>query len=211
MLDSGRINQKLQTRKALLRAAQVLTAQNKPVTIVEAAKQAGVSTATAYRYFNDPDAMRLEAIVETDLGAAGDFMTELEKLYTTMTDIADRVVAAHELMIRFIREYEQSYRLFLAKGHQSVVSDTRETKVAPRGGRRRPMIELALDPVKKQLTKDQWDDAVIGISIASGPEPFFVLKDIFGKSDAENDRISAMNLRVLVKTLVTDKLKPAKS
>jgi AcrR family transcriptional regulator len=206
VLDSGRINQKLQTRKALLRAAQDLTAQDKPVTIVAAAKQAGVSTATAYRYFNDPDAMRLEAIVETDLGTAGDFMHELEEIYADMTDLTDRVIAAHRLMIRFIREYEQSYRLFLAKGHQSVVSDTRDTKVAPRGGRRQPMMELALESVKDRLSEDDWNDAIIGICVASGPEPYFVLKDIFGKDDAENDRISEMNLKMLVQTLVTDKL-----
>lgn len=206
MLDSGRINQKLQTRKAILRAAQELTAQNQPVTIVSAAKRAGVSTATAYRYFNDPDAMRLEALVETDLGAAGDFMTDLEEIYADMTDLAERVIAAHRLMIRFISDHENSYRLFLAKGHQSVVSDTRETKVAPRGGRRRPMIEFALEPAKDQLTEEQWQDAVIGISIASGPEPYFVLKDIFGKTGKENDRIAETNLRMLVKTLVTDNL-----
>ena len=199
---TGRVNQKLRTRRELLRGARELMQMGEPVTVAAAAKHVGISTATSYRYFSDPETMKLEAVIEMDLGAAGNFIDELSEIYQSMPDISDRVVEAHRLMLDFVRRNEAAYRLFLAKGHEQVVSDCKGEKRPPRGGRRVPMIELALEPKRKAMSDADFQDAILCLSAACGPEPYFVLKDLCGQSDADINRISEQNLRILVAHLV---------
>jgi AcrR family transcriptional regulator len=199
---TGRVNQKLRTRRELLRGARELMKLGEPVTVAAAAKHVGISTATSYRYFSDPDTMKLEAVIEMDLGEAGNFIEDLSATFEDMADVSDRVVEAHRLMIDFVRRNENPYRLFLAKGHEQVVSDPKRKKSPPRGGRRVPMIELALAPVRSKMADDTFREAVLCLSAASGPEPYFVLKDLCGCSDADISRISERNLRVLVAELI---------
>ena len=63
-IDTGRTNQKLRTRKALLDAARALAARGEPVTVTAAAAEAGISKATAYRYFAASDALTMEAALD---------------------------------------------------------------------------------------------------------------------------------------------------
>src|SRR5581483_8043837 len=57
---STRVDQKLRTRAALLRAASELVAQGKSPSVAEVAESAQVSTATAYRYFPTQQALLVE-------------------------------------------------------------------------------------------------------------------------------------------------------
>jgi len=200
--STGRVNQKLRTRRELLRGARELMQRGEPVTVAAAAKHVGISTATSYRYFSDPDTMKLEAVIEMDLGAAGNFIEELAETYKSMPDVTARVIEAHRLMLDFVRRNENPYRLFLAKGHEQVVSDRKGTKSPPRGGRRVPMIEQALDPARAKMSEADFKDAVLCIAAACGPEPYFVLKDLCSQSDEGINRISERNLRILVAELI---------
>ncbi len=56
-----RANQKERTRAALVEAARALLRAGVPPTVAEAAEQARVSRATAYRYFPTHDALLIEA------------------------------------------------------------------------------------------------------------------------------------------------------
>ena len=201
--QTGRVNQKLRTRRELLRGARELMQKGEIVTVAAAAKHVGISTATSYRYFSNPDTMKLEAVIEMDLGAAGNFIEDLSESYKTMDDVSERVITAHRLMLDFVRRNEHPYRLFLAKGHEQVVSDRKGTKTQPRGGRRVPMIELALEPARKKMSGAELKEAVLCLSAACGPEPYFILKDLCGLPDEEIDRISERNLRILVAELVS--------
>ena len=55
-----RANQKARTRAAIVEAAQRLKRQGETPTIAEAAAHAGVSRATAYRYFPTQEALDVE-------------------------------------------------------------------------------------------------------------------------------------------------------
>src|SRR5215470_2548535 len=58
--DSGRTNQKLRTRRAIIEAAADLVRQNRAPTVAEAAERALVSRATAYRYFPTQQSLLIE-------------------------------------------------------------------------------------------------------------------------------------------------------
>jgi AcrR family transcriptional regulator len=200
--QSGRVNQKLRTRREILRGARELMQRGEPVTVAAAAKHVGISTATSYRYFSDPETMKLEAVIEMDLGATGNFIEDLTHTFRNMSDVRDRVIEAHRLIVEFVRRNENPYRLFVAKGHEQIVSDRKGIKVPPRGGRRVPMIELALEPARARMSDVDFDAAVLSLSAACGPEPYFVLKDLCGLPDDEIDRICERNLSILVAELV---------
>jgi AcrR family transcriptional regulator len=195
-LKTGRIDQKLKTRRKLLAATRDLMAEGKPVSVTAAAERAGISIATAYRYFSDPESLKLETVVEIDLGRGGDFIEDLTETYRTMEDPTERVIAAHRLMVDFVRRNEPAYRLFIAKGHEQVANAHGKKQLSPRGGRRMPMLELALAPAREALA-DRYRDAVLALAAVSGPEPFFVLKDLARLDDDEIDRISEQSLRMI--------------
>jgi AcrR family transcriptional regulator len=59
---AGRANQKLRTRNAIVRAATDLMRTGRDITMLEVAKAALVSEATAYRYFPDLTSLLREAM-----------------------------------------------------------------------------------------------------------------------------------------------------
>ena len=62
-----RTAQKARTREALLDATRSLIADGIPVTVQRAADEAGISKATAYRYFSDPSLLVAEAGLKVGL------------------------------------------------------------------------------------------------------------------------------------------------
>src|SRR5688572_21405721 len=63
-LESGRTNQKLRTRSALLEAARELIAQGISPTVEDAAAAASISRTTAYRYFRNQAELLAQAFPE---------------------------------------------------------------------------------------------------------------------------------------------------
>ena len=59
-----RVNQKRRTRVELLRAAREIIAKGGHPSVAEVADLAGISRATAYRYFSTPDEIIGEAVLD---------------------------------------------------------------------------------------------------------------------------------------------------
>src|SRR5258708_3590641 len=94
---TGRVNQKLRTRTAIVQAAAELSRTGREVTMPEVAKAALVSEATAYRYFPDLASLLSEAI-------AGQLPTPEEALASAAdsTDPVERIAVATEFLLRHI-------------------------------------------------------------------------------------------------------------
>src|SRR5712664_1496777 len=94
---TGRANQKLRTRTAILQAAAELMRTGRDVTMLEVAKSALVSEATAYRYFPDLASLLQEAM-------AGQMPTPSEALQAVADsrDPVERVAAATEHLLRLV-------------------------------------------------------------------------------------------------------------
>lgn len=196
---TGRINQKMRTRRELLRGARELMEDVKPVTVAAAAKRVGISTATAYRYYSDPETLRLEAVIEMDLGAAEGLSDDIEETLSEIENPLDRILAAHRGMVNFARKNEAAYRLFSAKRNELIASD-KAAKSSPQS-QRIAIIEMALSPVRSKISAPEFQTAVNALCATCGPEPYFTLKDFCHLPDDEIDRICALNIETLAKSL----------
>ncbi len=167
-LQTGRSAQKLRTRQALLAAARTLLLTNEPLTVVAAAEAAGISKATAYRYFNTPETLAMEAMLDVDFASASDVVGSDQ-------DVRERVRRVARYLHAATAANETGFRLFLAKALEASV---RADAPQLRGVRRVPMYELALEPARDDLGDPAFTRLVQSLSAATGLEAFIALRDV---------------------------------
>jgi AcrR family transcriptional regulator len=190
---SGRANQKRRTRKDLLQAAAQLMKQGRRPSLDEVAEAALVSRATAYRYFPSTEALLAEAsldVVTPDAAAlfAGsapaDPAARLEKVDA----------ALHEMMLA----NEPALRLMLANSLQRAARGEVESETPLRQNRRTPLIEAALEPVRRQFKPGSLDLLAKALALVVGTEAMVVFKDVLQLDDAEARRVKRWAIRALV-------------
>lgn len=190
---SGRANQKRRTRKDLLQAAAQLMKQGRRPSLDDVAEAALVSRATAYRYFPSTDALLAEAsldVVTPDAttlfagNAPADPVTRLEKVDA----------ALHEMMLA----NEPALRLMLANSLQRAARGEVESETPLRQNRRTPLIEAALEPVRRQFKPGSLDVLAKALALIVGTEAMVVFKDVLQLDDAEARRVKRWAIRALV-------------
>ena len=146
---AGRVNQKLRTRDAIVRAAAELSNTGRDVAMPEIAKAALVSEATAYRYFPDLASLLREAIADqlptpadalkplTDPGGSGNSARSDDPADpvdpAARDDPTARIAAATEFLLRHVL------------GRQGVVRALIAATIAKPGApQARPGLRLAL-------------------------------------------------------------------
>jgi AcrR family transcriptional regulator len=198
-LQSGRSAQKLRTRQALLAAARALMARGAPVTVAAAAAEAGISKASAYRYFTAAETLTMEAALD------GAFASPAE-VVGDATEVRERVRRVHRYLFAATRAQERAFRLFLAKAlEQSAQAGPQAGAGAVpqlRGGRRLPMYELALAPLRGRMAPADIATLVHALSGATGVEAWLALKDVCRLEDAEAERISALTVEAILDRLL---------
>lgn len=134
--STGRVNQKLRTRAAILQAANELMRTGRDVTMLEVAKAALVSEATAYRYFPD-----LASLLQSAM--AGQMPTPAEALASVAdsTDPVERIAVATEHLLRLVLDRQGAVRAMIA------ATITRPETVSTRPGLRFGLIDHALEPL----------------------------------------------------------------
>lgn len=167
-LEIGRSAQKLRTRRALLAAARTLMMTNEPLTVAAVAEAAGISKATAYRYFDTPQTLAMEALLDVGFQSASDVVGY-------EVDVRERVRRVARYLHAATAANETSFRLFLSKALEASV---RADAPQLRGARRIPMYELALQPARADLGEPAFARLVQSLSAATGLESFIALKDV---------------------------------
>jgi AcrR family transcriptional regulator len=190
-IDSGRRHQKYRTREALLAAARQLLARKEPVTVVTAATEAHISRATAYRYFANSEALIREAVLNTTWREPADVIGDTR-------DVRERVQRVNAFLFDYTRRNELAHRYFVAKALEAWVAEGGKPKTQLRLGRRVLMFELALEPVRNDLSKAQFRQLVMSLAGASGIEAYIALKDMCGLDDAEADKISQLTIEAIL-------------
>jgi AcrR family transcriptional regulator len=172
---SGRINQKLRTRNAIVQAAAGLSRTGREVTMPEVARAAMVSEATAYRYFPDLASLLQEAI-------AGQLPAPEEALEPVVgsDDPVERIAAVTEFLLRHVLSREGVVRALIA------ATITRPGQAHARPGLRFGLIDSALAPLddtlgatapaaltqlKRDLTVVVSAEALFSLTDAGGLEP----------------------------------------
>jgi AcrR family transcriptional regulator len=170
---TGRVNQKLRTRTAILKAAAELAGTGREVTVLEVAKAALVSEATAYRYFPDLASLLQEAM-------ADQMPTPAEALATAAgsRDPVERVAAVTEHLLRHIQEYQGAIRAMIA------ATVTRpETVATRRPGLRFGLIDHALAPLADgpaRITPAALAQLKNDLAVVVSAEALFCLTDLCG-------------------------------
>jgi AcrR family transcriptional regulator len=174
---SGRANQKLRTRNAIVQAAAELSRTGREVTMPEVARAAMVSEATAYRYFPDLASLLQEAI-------AGQLPVPEDALERVAgsADPVERIAVATEFLLRHVLSRQGVVRALIA------ATITRPGQAHARPGLRFGLIDSALAPLDDTLGAT--DPAALAqlkrdLAVVVSAEALFTLTDV-GGLDAED-------------------------
>jgi AcrR family transcriptional regulator len=154
------------------------------VTVAEVAAAAGVSRATAYRYY--PSRARLiEAIVAESLGPVRSFDSREVEGASRVRDLFNRTFP------RF-KEFEPQLRaaLQLALEHTALEKAGQLQEEPFRRGHRRAILARAAEPLRSRLGARDFENLLKALSLVYGIEPYVILKDIWGASNREVDRVA---------------------
>lgn len=198
---TGRVNQKLRTRRALIDAAKELVAAGATPTLAEVADHAGVSKTTAYRYFASADDLIGEAYFDSDF-------PEAEKVLADAgDDPAERVRAVAQAVSDVLLTHERAMRVILRNAlDQSLESGDG----AMRFGRRRRLIDAALQPLQGKLTKRQLAHLKDVLALVIGPEAIIAARDVSGLDPEATKQLTAWAAHALVEKALSDAEGPAR-
>jgi AcrR family transcriptional regulator len=134
--QTGRVNQKIRTRTAIVDACRQAILGGGPVTMPAVARTALVSEPTAYRYFPD-----LISLLNVALVGMWPSPADALEPVAHSTDPVERVAFACEFFLRRVLAYQGAVRAMIS------ATITRPDLVASRPGIRFGLIDQALDPV----------------------------------------------------------------
>jgi AcrR family transcriptional regulator len=162
------------------------------VSVAEIAADAGVSRATAYRYF--PSRSRLvSAVVEESLGPVRRFDSERTDGRARLRDLFDQTFPRFKVFEPQLRAAMQ-----LALEHWAMERAAVLAEEPFRRGHRTQILHRAAHPLQQQLGAAGYDRLLRALSLVYGIEPYVVLKDMWGLRDREVEAVSRWVLDALI-------------
>lgn len=170
--DSGRVQQKLRTREALVTAARDLIANGESSpTVAQAAAAAAISRTTAYRYFPDHRSLLVAAHPEIDVVS----LLDGESGADVESRLARAVRAFTDLVVETEDQQRTMVRLSLAKPEEAASLPLRQ-------GRAIGWFAEALAPLEGEWGEDGIRRLAVAIRSAVGIEALIWLTDVGGLS-----------------------------
>ena len=188
------------TFRELMDEALALVRRGRIPSVAEVAQSAGVSRATAYRYFPTRSKL-IGALIAEALAPVREYVPrEGDDGLQRLNILIDKTYP------RF-RKYEPHMRaaLQLALEHQALERAGLLEEEPFRRGQRREMLKLATEPLRGKLSEKDYFRLVNALSVVYGIESFIVLKDICGANEKETEAV----VRWMMEALVTHALKGA--
>ena len=202
-----RANQRRRTKAAIMEGARTLLREGKVPSVADAAEAAGVSRATAYRYFPTQGALVREAV---DAGLVRGRSAWEERLGDA-GELTERVQHYVSLIFGLMRENEALMRgyLLLALEQWAKLQAGEELGEEPikRGGRLEA-ISATLEPFTEQLDGEAIRRLSVALSLLVGIEAHVVFRDIWGLDDDEARGISLWMARVLAEAAAEEGARP---
>jgi AcrR family transcriptional regulator len=176
----------------MLATAVELMQKGETPSVSQAAEAAGVSRATAYRYFPS-QADLVEAVVNEGLGPILDWDSASD-------DARERVDDLLRSTSKRILQFESTFRAAARLSLEQWANDRagRLDERTFKRGHRVELLQKAIGPLRKQLTRQQFSRLAKALSVTYGLEVLIVLKDIWGLSDREVQDVSRWAARALV-------------
>ena len=179
--EDPRANQKARTRAAIIAAAQQLQRQGTAPTVEQAAEQARVSRATAYRYFPTKEALLVELSYNNPAAAVEAVLADLpvgdvEQRLLLLLDTFDPIVLAEEEHFRTAaRVYLDTWLRSRHNGHDVLVV---------REGRRMRWLKTVLAPLD-DLPPERKRLLQAALALTLGGEAIITMKDVCRLDDEE--------------------------
>lgn len=189
-----RVNQKRRTRSELLRAARQIVENGGHPSVADVADLAGISRATAYRYFSTPDEIIREAVLD---GVADVIRFQPEIDGAGVEDAEARLDKLVSDIFHMILNNESVFRALLGN---SVTGQSQ----APRGGRRVPWLKEALSPLQGRIASKQLDKLIHALSLVTGVESLVVMRDICELEPAEAEKILRWTAKAILKAALEE-------
>jgi AcrR family transcriptional regulator len=191
-LPPGGDDARARTQRKLLASAMQLVRRGRTPSVAEVALTAGVSRATAYRYFPNRSTV-IAAVVAESLGPVRSYEPRA-------SDGRQRVRELFSQTFPRFKEFEPHMRaaLQLSLEHESLERVGLLEEERYRRGFRRGLLQRAAAPLRGRLGRRRYDKLLKALSIVYGIEPYVVLKDIWGSGDREVEEIARWMLDALV-------------
>jgi AcrR family transcriptional regulator len=193
---SERLNQKLRTRAALLRAARELVAQGRTPTVTEVADAALVSKATAYRYFPTQEALLVELPLDEDAPT-------VESLFGdgAPADAEERAVLVQRALYDLARDHETEFRVFLRASLTRSLRDGNGGGDPLRGARRDALLAEALAPLADELPPEEVERLRTAVAMLVGIESMIVLRDVLHLEHDDAREVGEWAVRQLIRAV----------
>lgn len=187
--STGRIRQKARTRDAIIAATREVLAEGEAPTVESAADRAGVSRATAYRYFPN----------QRDLLVATHPEIEAESLLGTdpPTGVAERLDRVLDELVRMVVENEPELRTTLRLSLEP--TDAHRDQLVLRQGRVVGWLKDALRDL--EVPKAELNRLVYAIRCAVGIEALVWLCDVAGLSRDEAVEVMRWSAHALLRSV----------
>ncbi len=187
------------TRKLMLETAISLMQGGETPSVTGVAEAAGVSRATAYRYFPS-QADLVHAVVDEALGPILSWTSE-------STDAGERVEDLLSTSLPRIVEFEATFKAALKLSLEQWARDQAGTlgEEPPfKRGHRVDLLQAAIAPLKKTLPRAQYLRLAKALSLVYGLEMLIILKDLWGLEVGEVKSVGQWAARALVKAAVSE-------
>jgi len=186
------------TYRLLLGHAMEMARQGRLLTVAEVAAAAGVSRATAYRYFKSRSEL-VSSIVEASLGP-------VRRFESSATDGRERLQELFRKTFPRFKEFEPHMRaaLHLAMEHWSLARSGLLTEEPYRRGHRVQILMRAAAPLKERIDPAGFERLVRALSLIYGIESYVVLKDIWGASNRQVEAIALWMADALIDAALAD-------
>ena len=187
------------TRDLMVRTAVGLMQMGKTPSVSDAAEAAGVSRATAYRYFPSQSAL-VEAVVDHALGPILQWDSTSQDAEERVSDL---LASSNDRIVEFEATFKAALGLSLAQWAQ-MRSDA--TPPGPRfqRGHRIDLLERALAPVRDRLSEAEFGRLAKALSLTFGLEVILVLKDIWQVDVDEMQDLAVWAARTLVRAALAE-------
>lgn len=196
--SSGRRGQKARTRAVLVEATRRLLTAGRTPTVEAAAASAGISRATAYRYFPNQRAL---------LAATYPHLSQASLLPPSApTDVEARLEVAVREFTKLVEAHEPELRTMLRLTLEGEPPDP--ARVALRQGRAIGWLSDALAPLQTELTASEIRRLVLAIRASTGIEALVWLTDVAGLGRPEARRLMLWTATSLLRAARADATRP---
>jgi AcrR family transcriptional regulator len=191
---AGRNSASARTRKLMLQTAVELMEKGETPTVSQAAEAAGVSRATAYRYFPSQAALT-QALVDEALGPILNWDSDQESAESRVDDLLH---SSSKRIVEFEAIFKAALKLSLEQWARDQAGTLGEEPEFKRG-HRIELLQKAIAPLKRELSKVQFSRLAKALSLTYGIEVLLVLKDIWGMGEKEIQSVARWAARSLVR------------